>query len=765
MQFRRKKRVFDVSGLATVSDWKSKFDAVISSENTSYAPKWDSVDCLNLYSGAYAIDGLANAYLVTGDTTYLDYAKTYIDSRIATAVVASTIAGTNYSDGYLTWYKDGTEGTRTDKYQYPLDESYAWRYVCKLLSVMAERGEHLSTEPYATFFTDTLAFTETNIWEKWYTRSGTAGIQNIIYLASSDLCAHWATIALFLKDLTSDATIKQQCIDVFRDIAHEGMAVNSGYSFRDLLYSYVDDDTQKPYYLFGYGWTPSPTDIISCVDANSVISLLFECWRLGEFISWVDFEKVAYDIELLAWATSAPYPDKIDGTGTDTGWYSDGICKVGAINPQVQAWAYTHTVGQGWHLYGAGMLNALLLQKKNSLVGTFGSSAVLYYGARYGGHGLANQTVKDRVYAVRFTPDKSGQLRTARFYWKNDNNGGYSGGTGGTYRVSLYSDDGTSDHFPLLGGGVASTTVTINITDPDGDDSQYWLPANFSSPPTLTAGTIYHLVLENIDADPATNYVSINHLNADTLNLGGSSGLSGDEYLSPTISTTEFNMLRTDPGYTTMSAGMVWETRDGYKPVCVVEIDRNADGTSDYSFGCGFINIITEDVGESRGHQERITATTFFRQSMTPQTSMIVQTVSILVTHHTGTDDLIIDLQDSSRTSINSVSVASSEVYTTTDTDGKNATWITKAFPGAVALSASTLYYLELRTSGSSEYGVNSLRDAYQNGGTGFPSYGSAGFQDGNVTISTDSGSTWNLPVFFGGSKDDLVFCFEFTVT
>ena len=81
---------------------------------------------------------------------------------------------------------------------------------------------------------------------------------------------------------------------------------------------------------------------------------------------------------------------------------------------------------------------------------------------------------------------------------------GYGGGTGGTKRFTIQADDGTADHFP------ASTVLaTQNVAADPTSTANYYVA--FTTPPRLTAGTLYHLVCENTDASPGTNYFALDY--------------------------------------------------------------------------------------------------------------------------------------------------------------------------------------------------------------------------------------------------------------
>lgn len=143
-------------------------------------------------------------------------------------------------------------------------------------------------------------------------------------------------------------------------------------------------------------------------------------------------------------------------------------------------------------LYGPGVFNINALA--NTVVGTYESS--------------------ERLVANRFLATVSAPLVHARILFVTGR--GYSGGTGGTIRVSLHADDGSARHLPALDTELASTTVVP--TRRNGSNS-FPQEIRFEQPPALQAGQLYHLVFRNVDPDPAANFVSVDH--AATISANG----------------------------------------------------------------------------------------------------------------------------------------------------------------------------------------------------------------------------------------------------
>lgn len=108
----------------------------------------------------------------------------------------------------------------------------------------------------------------------------------------------------------------------------------------------------------------------------------------------------------------------------------------------------------------------------------------------------------------RFLATASGHMNYIRILLATGT--GYSSGTGGTIRVTLRNDDGSSAHLPNMGQVLATASFrpALPANQPKKTFPQ---EVRFSGKPHLQAGKIYHLLFENIDPNPASNFISIDH--------------------------------------------------------------------------------------------------------------------------------------------------------------------------------------------------------------------------------------------------------------
>ena len=111
------------------------------------------------------------------------------------------------------------------------------------------------------------------------------------------------------------------------------------------------------------------------------------------------------------------------------------------------------------------------------------------------------------VAVYRFRSLIEGKLDRVRLYWPTGS--GYSNGNGGRIRVRVLPDDGSNDHLPnLTATPVAEFFHTPNLTP--GEKKSILDEMSFTTSSTaLVKGELYHLVFDNLDPDPAANFISV----------------------------------------------------------------------------------------------------------------------------------------------------------------------------------------------------------------------------------------------------------------
>jgi len=138
------------------------------------------------------------------------------------------------------------------------------------------------------------------------------------------------------------------------------------------------------------------------------------------------------------------------------------------------------------------------------------------------GSGASNYSLSTRLwgspkFAAGFIAEKTGQIKSIVFQWKINNSTGqeYSGGDLGRYNFSIVTADANKK---------PSTNVIASVLNVF--PQSYAGSWNLSFPSAaLQAGANYFLVIENISADPATNFGSINTLTSKIRLWDGTGGI------------------------------------------------------------------------------------------------------------------------------------------------------------------------------------------------------------------------------------------------
>ena len=118
-------------------------------------------------------------------------------------------------------------------------------------------------------------------------------------------------------------------------------------------------------------------------------------------------------------------------------------------------------------------------------------------------------TSNNYKYAIKFKSTQSSQATAFRLQWRTGPI--YSGLSGkyGIIRVSMRNDDGNGKPSNTV---LSSVDVNPNNLENITYDTSLIRTINFPTPPILNSGISYHLVLENVDPNPSTSYISINSI-------------------------------------------------------------------------------------------------------------------------------------------------------------------------------------------------------------------------------------------------------------
>lgn len=301
---------------------------------------------------------------------------------------------------------------------------------------------------------------------------------------------------------------------------------------------------------------------------------------------------------------------------------------------------------------------------------------------------------------------------------------GYSAGTGGSVKMALQADDGTTNHYPS-GTDIASVTnTTTNLFPPTEENMVTW---TFGTAQSVTKGTLYHLVFTQQDAAPATNWVSLDG----TYNYPSNPGLGTQA--QPWIDDTSFYCLRYDNPNTFGGA-------TGWNPMPQVSASPiNFHYTTNGDWGFSIDYTPTSSVRSIGGANDAVRMTFTPTSTQGPFTKAFARCYRQSATSHALT---IMVKQGATLLTSGTVPAASFPAGTA-GTDPGIGFWGSITF-SPITFSASTQYSLELwSTSETTPYQAYPIRTAESGNFSDVATQNR--FTDGSWQYTTNAGSTWTL--------------------
>jgi len=285
---------------------------------------------------------------------------------------------------------------------------------------------------------------------------------------------------------------------------------------------------------------------------------------------------------------------------------------------------------------------------------------------------------------------------------------GYSWGNGGTIRCSVQADV----------NGLPSGTPLASVTWSPGNPGwtaagswpawEVWTLHAFQTPVNLAAG-VYHLVFENVAADPVGNYISLN-----VLYHGGS---------TPTPRTAAF----TDDFAALYAAPTTWQLQASDVPIFDLAY---ADGHHD---GSAYIGTLADSFGKINGTSM---VRELFKVSGGDRT---VTKAHVRLKRISGTGGLVMALVNAAGAVLQSATVPATAIALGAAPPGNlfGDTWAHATFPAAVPLVNGQSYSLRLSTDAATTYTAVPLQQGTSKG------LASRVFGDGDGQRTTDGGANW----------------------
>lgn len=345
------------------------------------------------------------------------------------------------------------------------------------------------------------------------------------------------------------------------------------------------------------------------------------------------------------------------------------------------------------------------------------------YGSGINADNLNNSQIggpQNQQAAYRFRAKESSGLSSIRIYVIDASHPGYGGGTGGTMRITVQTDDGTVNHLPS--GTILATTDVVHPVDGAGNVYA------FASPPQLVAGQLYHIVFRNVDPSPTVNFVSVDGLFV----------YSDLPVWQPAFSNTDWaNLVKLGSGSWSADRGT------GNGTITPIMGLSYTDGVVD---GLGYMEVwykAPKTISGSGSAREAFTVSGPSRQ---------VSSVSVRLKRVSGSSPLVVRLETSSGALVEQGSIPASSISTT----GK-ASWATYSFTTSPTLTSGLGYHLVLSSVSDTSYSIFVIRKgmSYGFGPRTYFADGSAQYNSGSGWVGFDPG--WSGP----STQGDLQFYFR----
>ena len=313
------------------------------------------------------------------------------------------------------------------------------------------------------------------------------------------------------------------------------------------------------------------------------------------------------------------------------------------------------------------------------------SASTGFYGPGLAANSLGNTPVGgpfNNTVSYRFLAKHSGVLEQARIYLIPDHPG-YAGGTAGTIEVTLNTDDGTAAHHPTS-NVLASYVIrdVLSLASP----ARYFYLMKFASPPTLTAGQLYHFVFKNIDPSPLVNFLSVD-----------------DMYETPATTPTQPTISDTNAAVLLSQEGGSWAPRPGYTPI------YELDFSSGISEGIGYIEFWS-------GAPQTITTGHAVRETFTVSGSAInVSSAAVRVARVDSNGPLVLRLENADGSLIDETDIPATQIPESTSAAPVYA-WMSANFSSTHTLLPGQTYHLDLEADAPTEYQAFPIRKGFAYG-------------------------------------------------
>lgn len=318
-----------------VSHWVAKADRDLPYAHADSVARSKSSDSWQFYSLAHYLDASVSLFEATAEDRHLHRALLYVQNVVNTATPSSSRADSRYSDDYLGWgqYSHPHMTQQQAGLEYPLFESYFFRYAARLLRVMKARNLHAGA--LAGQWQGLVHFLETHLFEKWMTRN-----EGHIYRSRTHMASHWAYICLELKRCTSSRSNARTYQQVVDNIDWEGLPTYPGQSLRGQLHS----NSERSFaYYWSDVWGSRELPGQDVAHGNGVLSYLAEAQKIGRHWKRRDLRRMVVTLKRVIWPKPGRGSRYVDGSGVGNGWFHDGWIKLSRYDVKLHQRFEQHT--------------------------------------------------------------------------------------------------------------------------------------------------------------------------------------------------------------------------------------------------------------------------------------------------------------------------------------------------------------------------------------------------------------------------------------
>lgn len=308
----------------TVAQWADVFQQSWDYQYATSLPMSRSRDSWDHYDLSYSVDSCVAMFRATGERRYLDRALRFVENVADSALPSQQLTHSTFRDRYWGW-ASSRSGEGGD--EVPLYESYFWRYGTALLVALRADAAAYGERRYRDRFERLLAFSEVNVFEKWFLRG-----RDNLFRERTHMAAHWALIALNLAKVTADSARRARYLEV---------AAGIDVRLRGQLRRNPAEATA---YFWSDRWGSARRPGQDVSHGNGVLAYVAEAQALSTVWTTADMAAFSALLTKVIWPGGRTYRGFVDGSGRDNGWFSDGFVKLGRFDPATQARLDGHEV-------------------------------------------------------------------------------------------------------------------------------------------------------------------------------------------------------------------------------------------------------------------------------------------------------------------------------------------------------------------------------------------------------------------------------------